>query len=180
MDLFVKYLIHRTRCIKIQWFSITSLSRTRAYEKFKMHIVCFCFEFAVVIRAGNSSTHTHTHTHPHPHAHTHTPTHTNTHTPKQTHTPTPTHAHTHTHTHTHTPTHTHTHTHTHTQTHTQPTVLISELKMPCLVYCHAIFTAALLDNKDKRSFESKIIMEFVEFQNAMQKQAVFPHRNVIC
>jgi hypothetical protein len=43
-----------------------------------------------------------------------------------------------------------------------------------------MFTAALLDNKDKRSRESKTIVEFVEFQNAMQKQEGFPHENVIC
>jgi len=43
-----------------------------------------------------------------------------------------------------------------------------------------MFTAALLDNKDKRSRGSKTNMEFLEFQNAMQKQAGFPHGNVIC
>ena len=36
-----------------------------------------------------------------------------------------------------------------------------------------MFTAALLDNKDKRSLESKPIMEYVEFQNAMQTKAFF-------
>jgi len=43
-----------------------------------------------------------------------------------------------------------------------------------------MFTAVLLGNKDKRSHESKTIVEFVEFQNVMQKQEDFPSENVIC